>query len=100
MDGDAGLCFAGRQIAKTDILVEGGRWASAGDPTCRFTVNPNFITVAADAALLHFESNKATREAGGLDSFERGAPDEIAFIHFHDPAETGFQWIDGGGEFV
>ena len=58
-------------------------------------VDVHFISVAADAASVHFESDQPARHALLFLLHQRVAAHEIALVELHDPGQIGFPRRDG-----
>src|SRR5581483_4156086 len=81
-----------RQISQADVLVQERGRAAGSDVSdgLRAAGQKNRIAVAPDPALDHLEADQLAFHALGLLRGQPLAPDEIAFVEFHDPPEVGF----------
>src|ERR1700738_2277549 len=79
----AGGRFLGRKIREADRLFQCRRMGSAGDDTDFGAVADDWIAVACDAAVDHFESDELALRPFGVLALEDVAAHEVALFELH-----------------
>src|SRR5690606_1221477 len=85
---------------KSDIFLQERSRAAGGDVTDLFAAGINIEIVTRDAAVDQFETDDLAFNAGFFHFGNDIAADEIAFIKFCYPAESGFERRDLVAEFM
>src|SRR6266852_474157 len=72
-----------RHIRQRNVLLQERRGRSAGN-VAEFASGlvKYFVSIARDAAVHRFQTNQNALQSRGLNFFQGGAADEIAFVHF------------------
>jgi hypothetical protein len=80
-----------RQVRQSDVLFQCNRRRTARDMADFFPVDVDGVVIASDVPAEHFETGEFAANAIGFLLCQGFSSDEVAFIEFHDPAQSRFE---------